>query len=96
MPGASTVLSCSPPNLLAGADTLTEELTESERWMFSRRGRKLDVICLDLGGAGGSVVCEESLYADGGGEVEGVCKSEPSVKRPNWPEDAATGGCSCP
>jgi hypothetical protein len=60
------------PYLLAGADTFTDELNESDRWAPSRRGRKLDANCLDSGGAGGSPVRGDSWYDDRGGEVDGV------------------------
>ncbi len=60
--------------------------------MFSRKGKKLEVICLDFGGAGGSAVWEDSWYDDGGGDVEGVGKSGPSDERTDWPDGAETDG----
>lgn len=70
-----------PPNLLAGVDTLTDELNESERGPASLRGRKLDPNCRDSGGAGGSPARGDSWYEDNGGEVEGVGTSWPSDER---------------
>jgi hypothetical protein len=36
------------------------------------KGRKLELICLDSGGGGGSMACGISRFAAAGGEVEGV------------------------
>ena len=58
---------------LAGGATLTEELVDSERCMLLRKGRKLDVICLDCGGAGGSAATLGRLSkVDEDGESVGV------------------------
>ena len=71
------------PIRLAGGITLTDEVSEPSRDVLGLRGRKLDVICRDCGGAGGSkAVCGESLNVDGGGEAVGV--GMPGASDESW------------
>ena len=56
------------PDRLAGAETCRDEVKESS-WVGN--GRKLELICLDSGGGGGSSLAwGSSLAVPGGGEVD--------------------------
>lgn len=81
---------------LAGGLAFTEGLLESNRSTLGRKGRKLEVICRDCGGAGGSlIVCGESLKLDnGGGEVDGVGTSGPYDDLRDWLEVIGCSGTS--